>query len=71
MGRDASEAVSQTVSLGAPAGVSRAESLQPLVGAQDSFSVTFFRKLRVGSMTLIKQHVNARLSCLNGDIPDN
>lgn len=71
MDRDASEAVNQTVSLGAPAGVSRAESLQPLVGAQDSFSVTFFRKLRVGCMTLIKQHVNARLSCLNGDIPDN
>lgn len=40
-------------------------------GAQDSFSATFLRKLRVGSMTLIKRHVNERLSCLNEDIPVN
>lgn len=69
--QDVSEAINQLCSSVALQGWAEKNPCSRLYGAQDSFSATFLRKLCVGSMTLIKRHVNERLSCLNEDIPVN
>lgn len=53
------------------AGVSGTRPLQPSVRRQDSCSTSVFLKSSPGSMTLIKPHLNERLSCFNEDIPAN